>query len=62
MRSYTTADICELMDLMRGVEDIPAAEAAGLARFRHLLLELDKMSDADFEQAARAHFHPQMGG
>ena len=59
MRNYTAADICELMELMAGVEDIPPGEAAGLSRFRSLLLALDKMSDAEFEQAARRHFHPQ---
>lgn len=55
-RTYTAAEIIELIDTFRSGGDIPESELAGMDRLGQLLRHFESMSDDDIAAEAKRYF------
>jgi hypothetical protein len=56
MRTYTAADIIELIEIFRSGGDIHPSELAGMDLLARLLTELEDLSDTDISEQVRRYF------
>jgi hypothetical protein len=55
-RTYTSAEIAELIDVLRDSGDIDPAELMGMERLGQLLKRFERMTDDDIADMVRRHF------
>jgi len=55
-RTYSAAEVSELIEALRSSGDIPASELAGMEKLGLLLRRFEKMSDADIAAEAQRYF------
>jgi hypothetical protein len=56
IRTYTSCDIAELIEVLRASGDLSPSELAGMELLSRLLSRLEDFSDAEIEDEARRYF------
>jgi hypothetical protein len=55
-RSYTAAEVLELIEVLRASGDVPSPQMAGMEVLGNLLARLEQLSDAEIAEEVRRRF------
>ena len=55
-RTFSAAEVSELIELLRSCGDIPVSELAGMEKLSQLLFQFENMADADIANEVKRHF------
>lgn len=55
-RTYSAAEITELIEVFRSSGDVPESELAGMDKLGQLLRRFEKLSDADIAAEVRRYY------
>ena len=56
MKTYTSADITELIRILHASGEVPDSELAGMDRLGALLIELENLSEGDIAKVVQRYF------